>query len=218
MPIAEEGWLIGELGAYVLREACRQLARWQSDPATPAGIHMSVNLSGRQLTDPEIVSVVAAAVSDAGLESRKVCLEITETALLADPVAAADALAALRAMGVRLALDDFGTGYSSLSHLKRFPLDVIKLDRTFVAGIGGDSVDGRDEAIIRAVMGLAHSFSLTVVAEGVETVAQRDRLLELGCGVAQGYLFGRPAPAADWSAPAAASVARASRISGASAP
>jgi diguanylate cyclase (GGDEF)-like protein len=202
IPIAEDNRLISALGAHVLRTACRQLACWQHDPALPADLHMSVNLSAQQLTDPELVAEVTAALTETGIDPSSLCLEITETALLADPAAAAEALGALRAMGVRLALDDFGTGYSSLQHLKDFPLDVIKLDRTFVSGLGHcDAAGNGDDAISCAVIGLAGAFHLTVVAEGVETREQHQRLLQLGCDAAQGYLYGRPAPPEQWTRP-----------------
>jgi diguanylate cyclase (GGDEF)-like protein len=213
--IAEESSLIDTLGAVVLREACRQLVRWQRAGDIAPSAQMCVNLSAGQLTDPELVNVVARALTETKVDPSCMCLEITETALLADPVAAAEALSSLRDLGVRLALDDFGTGYSSLRYLKDFPLDIIKLDRMFVSGLAaGEHVvnledarrdatrtpampgtaQNRDEAIIRAVIELAEAFALTVIAEGVETPAQRERLAELGCFAAQGYLFGRPVP------------------------
>jgi diguanylate cyclase (GGDEF)-like protein len=213
--IAEESSLIDAIGAEVLHQACRQLVKWQRAGDIAAGAQMCVNLSARQLPDPELVSVVASTLTATEVEPSCVCLEITETALLADPVAAADALAALRDMGVRLALDDFGTGYSSLRYLKDLPLDIIKLDRMFVSGLtpaeqvvnleearrpasraaaARGAAQNGDEAIVRAVIELAEAFALTVIAEGVETPAQHQRVAELGCFAAQGYLFGRPAP------------------------
>jgi EAL domain-containing protein (putative c-di-GMP-specific phosphodiesterase class I) len=197
IPIAEETWLINPLGEQVLRAACRQLAAWSAERA---GIYMSVNISARQLTDPHLVMVVEDALTKAGVEPPSLCLEITETALLADPSAAAEALGVLHAMGVRVALDDFGTGYSSLQHLKDFPLDMIKLDRTFVSGLAHGRAEG-DHAIVSAVLDLAGALGLSVVAEGVETPDQHERLVQLGCEAAQGYLFGAPAPADAWPAP-----------------
>jgi diguanylate cyclase (GGDEF)-like protein len=213
--IAEESSLIDGICAVVLDQACRQLVRWQRAGDIAASAQMCVNLSARQLPDPDLVNVVAATLSATEVDPSCVCLEITETALLADPVAAAEAVVALREIGVRLALDDFGTGYSSLRYLKDFPLDIIKLDRMFVSGLtAGEEVvslqDARragsrapatrgaarngDEAIVRAVIELAEAFALTVIAEGVETPAQRERVAELGCFAAQGYLLGRPVP------------------------
>jgi diguanylate cyclase (GGDEF)-like protein len=191
MATAESSGLIVSLGAHVLREACRQLAIWQADSAMPRGLHMSVNLSAKQLLDGDIADVVAAAVSDAGIDPQSLWLEITESSLLTDADNAAGMLLKLRETGVRLAVDDFGTGYSSLQHLKLFPLDVIKVDRSFVSGLGED--DG-DEAIVRSVIELAGAFGFTVVAEGVETPLQRTWLIDLGCELAQGYLFARPGP------------------------
>jgi diguanylate cyclase (GGDEF)-like protein len=206
MATAESSGLVVPLGSLVLREACRQLAIWQADPAMPRGLHMAVNLSARQLADGHIVDVVGAAVAEAGIDPQSLWLEITESALLADGDTATEMLLKLRECGVRLAVDDFGTGYSSLQHLKIFPLDSIKIDRSFVSGIGAD--DG-DEAIIRSVIGLANALGFDVVAEGVETSRQLTWLGDLGCDLAQGFLFARPAPAeeistAEWMEPQAA--------------
>jgi diguanylate cyclase (GGDEF)-like protein len=191
MATAESSGLIVSLGAHVLREACRQLAIWQADTTMPPGLHMSVNLSVKQLLDGDIAPVVASAVSDAAIDPQSLWLEITESALLTDADNAAGMLAKLRESGVRLAVDDFGTGYSSLQHLKQFPLDVIKIDRSFVAGLGENE---GDEAIVRSVIELAGAFGFAVVAEGVETVLHRTWLIDLGCELAQGYLFARPGP------------------------
>jgi diguanylate cyclase (GGDEF)-like protein len=216
IPIAEDSQLISALGAHVLRTACHQLARWQHDPALAADLHMSVNLSARQLSEPQLVAEVTAALTETGIDPSSLCLEITETALLADPATATEALGALRAVGVRLALDDFGTGYSSLQHLKDFPLDVIKLDRAFVSGLGqGERAENGDDAITCAVIGLASAFDLTVVAEGVETREQHQRLLQLGCDAAQGYLYGRPAPPEQWARPTTSQAPPRATLSGA---
>jgi diguanylate cyclase (GGDEF)-like protein len=201
MPTAESSGLIVPLGAGVLREACRQLAAWHATPAMGDGLHMTVNLSTKQLTDRDIVDVVSSAIRAAGIDPQFLWLEITESALLADAHAAKEVLLALRELGVRLIVDDFGTGYSSLQHLKIFPLDAIKIDRSFVSGLGED---GGDEAIVRSVIELARALRFVVVAEGVETVEQRDRLIELGCERAQGFLFARPSPAEAFRSAAAA--------------
>jgi EAL domain-containing protein (putative c-di-GMP-specific phosphodiesterase class I) len=182
VPLAEETGLIVPLGAWVLREACRTAAGW------PAGREVAVNLTARQVAQPDLVAVVAAALADAGLEPARLCLELTESAVLG--AGAAETLRALKALGVRLAIDDFGTGWSSLGHLRSFPLDVVKLDRSFVAGLGRVA---DDDAIAEAVISLAHALGLTTVAEGVETAEQRAVLERLGCDTAQGFLFGRPA-------------------------
>jgi diguanylate cyclase (GGDEF)-like protein len=196
MPTAESSGLIVVLGAQVLRDACRQLAIWQRDPAMAPDLHMAVNVSTRQLVDHEIVEVVTGAVADAGIDPGDLWLEITESALLTDVETARDVLVTLRKAGVRLVVDDFGTGYSSLQHLKMFPLDAIKIDRGFVAGIGEDA---GDEAIVRSVIGLASALGFQIVAEGVETQDQQLWLLERECRLAQGFLFSRPRPPAAFS-------------------
>jgi diguanylate cyclase (GGDEF)-like protein/PAS domain S-box-containing protein len=183
VPLAEETGLIVPLGAWVLREACRTAAGW------PEERDVAVNLTARQIAQPDVVAVVAGALAEAGLEPARLCLELTESGVLG--AGAAETLRALKALGVKLAIDDFGTGWSSLGHLRSFPLDVVKLDRSFVAGLG---TAPRDDAIAEAVISLAHALGLSTVAEGVETEGQRAVLERLGCDTAQGYLFGRPAP------------------------
>ncbi len=154
---------------------------------------MAVNLSPRQLSSPQLASVVEAALRDNGLPPSALCLEITESAIMEDPEAAHRILQGLKALGVRLAIDDFGVGYSSLSHLKYLlPVDVIKIDKSFVDGL----LESRDaRAIITAIIQLAHALGVTAVAEGVETAEQADALRDLGCHVAQGYHFSKPLPA-----------------------
>ena len=196
MPLAESTGLIIPMGAAILRQACRQLAAWQAEPGAPDGLHMAVNLSVRQLVDREIVDVVATAIAESGIKPEHLWLEITESALLTDADTAKEVLLTLRETGVRLVLDDFGTGYSSLQHLKLFPLDAIKIDRSFVAGLGTDEGNG-DHAIVRSVVWLADALGFAVVAEGVETQEQREMLIDLGCGLAQGFLFARPRAAAE---------------------
>ena len=206
MPAAESSGMIVTLGADVLRQACHQLAAWQRDPSMAPELYMAVNLSVRQLVDRELADVVAAAIAESGIKPECLWLEITESALLTDADTAQEVLLALRESGVRLVLDDFGTGYSSLQHLKLFPLDAIKIDRSFVAGLATDTGDG-DRAIIRSVVWLAAALGFAVVAEGVETAEQREMLIELGCGLAQGYLFARPRAAEDIAAPVALPIA-----------
>ncbi len=192
IPVAEESGLIIPIGAWVLHEACRQLCMWRADRfGGPRGA-VEVNLSARQIDHPEIVSTVERILDDTGLPPANLTLEITESALMNDAASALRVLRALKDLGVTLAIDDFGTGYSSLSHLQRFPLDILKIDKSFVDELG---VDQGGAEIVAAVVKLAHALGLQVIAEGVETERQLDALLRLDCDFAQGYLFSRPVPA-----------------------
>ncbi|MDX6700518.1 MAG: hypothetical protein QOF26_744 [Baekduia sp.] len=195
--IAEDDGLIVPIGAWVLEESCRQLAVWR---AQGRDLWVSVNVSARQLGQADFVAVVERALRETGVPASAICLEVTETAVLRRPDVARRALAALRRMGVRVALDDFGLGYSSLTHLKALPVDVVKVDRSFVADLVGST---EDRAVVEAVLTLARRMGLTVIAEGVETAAQDDLLREMGCPVVQGFLYGRPVPPADVLLPAA---------------
>jgi diguanylate cyclase (GGDEF)-like protein/PAS domain S-box-containing protein len=189
--VAEETGLIVPLGRWILAEACRQAARWQSaDPGQLLSI--GVNLSPRQLHDSELVASAAAALSDAGLSASALTIEITENLLLGDSTLAEARLAQLRAMGIRIAVDDFGTGYSSLAYLRRLPVDILKIDRSFVAPLP----DGpRPAALVRSIIDLSAALDVDTVAEGVENAEQAAILNSLGCHVAQGYYFGYPQPA-----------------------
>ena len=158
---------------------------------------VSVNLSGRQLTSPDLVGNVLGAIASAGIEPRQLSFEITESVLMEDVERSAMVLRSLRDIGVGLAIDDFGTGYSSLSYLERFPVDALKIDRSFISRLGSDPTDS---AIVSAVITLGHALGLTVTAEGVETAAQLRILADLGCDAAQGYLFARPIPPSDFPA------------------
>ena len=193
IPIAEETGLIVPLGAWALREAACQARRWQERPEH-ASINMAVNLSGCQIARSDLVDLVAVVLGESGLAPHCLQLEITESVLMKDPASAVRILEDLKALGVQLSIDDFGTGYSSLSYLKRFPVDVLKIDRSFVDGLGDDP---EDSAIVRAITSLAAAMNLTLVAEGVETDLQLASLLDLRCHRAQGYYFGRPAPPAE---------------------
>ncbi|MCU1394255.1 MAG: hypothetical protein JWM34_2683 [Ilumatobacteraceae bacterium] len=193
LPMAEETGLIADLGASILRAALAQLGRWQATVASLSKVSMSVNVSVRQLVDARFHDVVAEALAETGVLADSLWLEITETALMSDVKAATIALRNLRSLGLHLSVDDFGTGYSSLTYLKRFPVEAIKVDRQFVKGLG---IDAEDTTIVEAVINLGKSLGLMVVAEGVETPLQLTRLRETGCDRAQGYLFGRPRPAA----------------------
>ena len=190
IPIAEESDLIVPIGRWALQEACRQLRAWQ-EAGLPL-VRLAVNLSSRQFEHPAILEHVQLALEHCGLEARWLELEITESVALRGLEHTLSTMAGFRALGLALSIDDFGTGYSSLSYLKRFPVDALKIDQSFVRTI---DTDAGDAAIARAVVALAHSFGMKVIAEGVETPAQRACLQALGCEFAQGYLFSRPLPA-----------------------
>ena len=190
IPIAEETGLIERLGAWVIDRACRQIAVWHG--AGGQGIRVAVNLSAHQLRSRELASEVRAALERHAVAAESLELEITESAAMSDPEQAIGQLHALRAIGVTLAIDDFGTGYSSLAYLKMLPIQVLKIDRAFVSDI---ETDANDAAICAATIALAKSLGLKVVAEGVETEAQREFLVGQGCDILQGYLFGKPEPA-----------------------
>lgn len=189
--LAEESGLIVPLGAWVLEEACAQAARWQQ-VATASGsrpVEVGINISPRQLIDTGFVDLVAVALASSGIDAGLLCLEITESTLMRNERACTEALDCLRKLGVRISIDDFGTGYSSLSYLKHFRIDSLKIDRTFVDGIGEEP---DDSVIAGAVIALAHSLGLTAVAEGVETEIALEELRRLGCDRVQGYLLGPP--------------------------
>jgi diguanylate cyclase (GGDEF)-like protein/PAS domain S-box-containing protein len=188
--LAEETGLIVPIGAWAMHDACRQAAGWAT--VGPVPLAVAVNVSARQLFRADLAALVRSALAESGLPPYRLILEITESAVMDDVSTAARVLGALRATGVRLVLDDFGTGHSALGHLKRLPLDGLKIDRSFVQGIGNDA---DDEAIVRAIVELAGTLRLSVVAEGVERAEQVRFLAEVGCRTAQGFLFGRPAPA-----------------------
>lgn len=188
IPIAEELGLIRPIGSWVLRQACIAAAAW------PGDLKVAVNLSPVQFTGGALVSEVASALREGGLAPHLLELEITESLLLNDDAAVLATLHELRALGVRIAMDDFGTGYSSLSYLQRFPFDKIKIDQSFVRGLGRDE---HCSAIIRAVVGLGKALGMTVNAEGVETAEQLAALRAEGCGEFQGYLFSKPRPSED---------------------
>ncbi len=187
IPIAEANGMIMEIGAWVLDEACRQLARW------PSHLHVAINASAVQLRSPEFVRQVSAALERHGVEPRQLEIELTETAMVEDGKQMSEVLKGLRRIGVRIAMDDFGTGYSSLAHLRDFELDRIKIDRSFV-DTTHDDIGSR--AVIRAVTSLARDLQIVTIGEGVETAEQLQRLIELGCDVAQGYHLGKPLDAA----------------------
>jgi diguanylate cyclase (GGDEF)-like protein/PAS domain S-box-containing protein len=189
IPIAEQSGLIVPIGAWVLREACAAAARWRAEPAG-RGLEVAVNLSPRQLGSVDLLDVVSSALEDAGLEPSALCLEITETALMADMRSAMETLRSLKQLGVRLAIDDFGIGYSSLMHLKQLlPVDLLKIDKSFVDGL---TEFAEDRAIVEAVINLAAALGVDAIAEGVETSEQATALRAMHCGLAQGFHFARP--------------------------
>jgi diguanylate cyclase (GGDEF)-like protein/PAS domain S-box-containing protein len=194
IPLAEETGLIVPLGELVLECAVRQVVAWRE--SVHPDLSVSVNVAARQLDDPGLAAAVAKVLADNHLEPAALCLELTETALLRDSAGALETLERLRELGVRLAVDDFGTGYSSLVYLRRYPVQLVKLDRTFVSGV---PTSREDAAIVSAVIDLAHALGMQAVAEGVETDEQRSVLAALGCELAQGYLWSPPRPVREMS-------------------
>ncbi len=193
VPLAERTGLIVELGAWVIEEAITEAATWPG--RTDHRPKVAINLAARQLHDEHLVERFTGACDASGLSLDSMCVELTESAFVAtDDYGAYKSLAALRELGVEVAIDDFGTGYSALSYLKHLPVDVIKIDQGFVAGLGSDRADA---LLVEAIITVAHGLGLRVVAEGVETEAQLEALRNLGCDAAQGYLFARPTPSAD---------------------
>jgi diguanylate cyclase (GGDEF)-like protein len=192
IPIAEETGIIKEIGAWALREALCELQGWINDGVVAPGTTTSVNVSPRQILDPEFATVVRDALEYSGVPPHLLWLEMTESMMFDEPDLAEKTLRQIRAMGVRIALDDFGTGYSSLSLLQRFPIQRIKIDRAFVQGIADRS---NDRSLVHTIIAMGQSMGLDLVAEGVETVHQLQGLRDLGCDKAQGYLISRPVPA-----------------------
>ncbi len=190
IPLADESGLIVDIGAWVLAEACRQGRRWHD--AGHAGFQLSVNVSAMQFAQPGLHAEVGRALAASGFPAGSLTLEITESMLMTDADSAGHALRALKELGVQIAIDDFGTGYSSLAYLRRLPIDMIKIDRSFVRDLG---IDDDSSIIVRATLAMAASLRLAVVAEGVETAAQEILLQALACGGLQGYRYGRPVAA-----------------------
>jgi diguanylate cyclase (GGDEF)-like protein/PAS domain S-box-containing protein len=189
IPVAEETGLIQPMGLWVMQASCRQIRAWQDRGGTP--MRISVNLSGHQLAQPDLVDHVRRTLQETGIDPRLLAVEVTESALVRDMAAAAAVLAELRRLQVHVNVDDFGTGYSSLSYLQNLPVDTLKIDRSFVKTM--DQEGGRLE-IVRAIITLAHSLGMTVIAEGVETRGQLDALTALKCNGAQGFFFAKPLP------------------------
>ena len=189
IPIAEAAGLIGEIGQWVMVEACRQMAEWR-ERSRLAPASLTVNLSPLQLDRPGLIGEVASALEQSGLEPSALCLELTESALMGRTTGIEE-LRQLSALGVYIGIDDFGTGYSSLARLRDLPIEVLKIDKSFVDGLG---TDPDDSAIVESIMSLSHAMGLHVIAEGVESARQAEALTRLGCPVAQGFLFARPCP------------------------
>jgi diguanylate cyclase (GGDEF)-like protein/PAS domain S-box-containing protein len=189
IPVAEETGLIRELGWWNLREACRQISEWRAGVVAHAHLTMSVNLSAKQFLQPNLVEDIRRLLGELALPPEALKLEITESTVMADPSAAVEMLQQIKSLGIHLAIDDFGTGYSSLSYLRRFPLDTLKIDRSFISGMGDD---GEGMEIARTILPMANNLRLDVVAEGVETIQQVALLKRLQCKYGQGYYFSRP--------------------------
>jgi diguanylate cyclase (GGDEF)-like protein len=193
IPLAEESGLIIPLGRWVLETACRQLAEWQRGPQAEdlCDLSLAVNVSGRQLQHAGFVAEVDRILQETGVEPRAIVLELTESAVIHQADLARDQMRALKKTGVRLAIDDFGTGYSSLAYLQHYPIDVLKIDKSFVKDVANG---GPQEALVRTIIWLGKALSLETVGEGIETEEQRVCLQAMGCDCGQGYLFARPQP------------------------
>ncbi len=192
LALAEETGLIAPIGRWVLQAACRQAKEWQERYSKDPPLAMGVNLSAKQFRRQDLPEEIGAVLRECSLDPRGLTLEIPESTAMEDAHATAETLEKLKAMGVRIEVDDFGTGYSSLSYLKHFPVDYLKIDRAFIAAVGQNP---EDEGIVGAVVELAHTLGLEVVAEGVENGEQLGLLQEMGCELAQGYYFWAPLPA-----------------------
>jgi EAL domain-containing protein (putative c-di-GMP-specific phosphodiesterase class I) len=196
--VAEEAGLITQLGAWGIEEACRQSRAWQD--AGFQQIRIAVNVSSHQFRAGDLDVVLGRALEANGLDGSALSLELTEGVIMENPEEVAETLLAFKELGLEISIDDFGTGYSSLSYLSRFPLDELKIDRSFVNGVTDSSDDANDPAIVEAIISMARSLGLKVVAEGVETEEQLAFLKERGCDQYQGYLCSRPLPPAEWQA------------------
>jgi diguanylate cyclase (GGDEF)-like protein len=191
LPVAEESGLIVQVGAWAVGEACRRLRDWDRRNGGASAFSLAVNLSARELTHPDVVATVLNAVRRSALDPHRLTIEVTESTAMADRDSGFRALRELSSAGVRIAIDDFGTGYSSLDHLREMPADILKIDRSFVAGMAAKSPDS---ALVAAAIAMGRALEMEVVAEGIETSEQVADLRELGCPLGQGFLFARPLP------------------------
>jgi EAL domain-containing protein (putative c-di-GMP-specific phosphodiesterase class I) len=191
IPIAEETGLIMAIGEFALEQACRQAVAWRD---LGLAARVSVNVSGKQITDSHFAALVRAVLQRTNLSSELLCLELTESVLMSDATRTMSSLTELKALGVTLSIDDFGTGYSSLAYLQQFPVDELKIDRAFINDL---TVRPDQRTLVSAMVAMGKALGLKIVAEGVETTAQLSTLRELGCDFAQGYLFASPQPAGD---------------------
>jgi EAL domain-containing protein (putative c-di-GMP-specific phosphodiesterase class I) len=192
MTIAEETGLIVPLGAWIFDQACAATARWQTDVPGQADLFVAINLSACQLGDPSLTEDIASVLAATRIDPGHVQIEITESVLMRDADASKEVLERLKVLGVRVAIDDFGTGYSSFSYLRRFPVDILKIDQLFVAGLGTDS---EADTIVEALIRLGHTLGLEVIAEGVESAGQLAELRRHGCDLVQGFLLAKAQPA-----------------------
>src|SRR3954452_3064445 len=193
IPVAEESRLIVPIGRWAIEQACRQAAAWQALHPDSAPVSVAVNLSARQIADPDLISHIEGSIQANRIDPSNLWLELTETTVLDETCFVERTLESLEMLGVRLVLDDFGVGFSSLGYLKRLPLSMVKLDRTFVENV---TESPQDSAIVRAVTEMADTIGIGVVAEGVETEEQVRAARDLGCGYAQGFHFAEPVPVA----------------------
>jgi len=194
IPVAEDTGLIVQLGTHILEEACTTLNEWRKQSKDAEQLTMAVNISARQFMEPKLVSEVETILKKTGLPPEMLKLEITETVVMNDAVESTGRLNSLKSLGIKLAIDDFGTGYSSMSYLQKFPMDQLKVDLSFVRRMeeAPENIE-----IVRAIVNMAHSLRLRVVAEGIETERQRDLLYSLQCDYGQGYLYSKPVPKAE---------------------
>jgi diguanylate cyclase (GGDEF)-like protein len=193
IPVAEDTGLILDIGAWALGEACHQMQQWRGELNDGESMTMAVNVSARQLRNQGIVGRVQRALFESKLPRQNLALELTESTLMENPTGAPEVLGRLKALGIGLAIDDFGTGYSSLAYLRGFPVDTVKIDRAFIMNVDGP--DSADATLVAAIVAMADALGIATIAEGVESETQAERLLELGCGIAQGFLYSRPVPA-----------------------